>query len=97
MDKKSIYISALLKDNMIIAYRISGNLKQYPHDYYKDFYYADVEMPNNVDEEYKVKYMEIIVDDDIDNNFNNWIFDGFAQEFYKQWKIHPNHFGKPPY
>lgn len=97
MGKKVIYISALLKDNMIVAYRISGNLKEFPHDYYKDFYYADVEMSENVDKEYKVKYMSVEFDEDTESNFNNYIFEKVAKEFYKQWKIHPNHFGQPAY
>lgn len=97
MGKKNIYISALLKDNMIMAYCISGNLKQYPHDYYKDFYYADIEMCENVDKEYCVRYMSIEIDDDIESKFNNYIFEVFAKEFYKQWKIHPNHFGVSAY
>jgi hypothetical protein len=97
MRKRNIYISALLKDDMIIAYKISGNLKQFPHDYYKDFYYANVETVENVDKEYEVKYISVEVDDDISTEFNNYIFETFAKEFYKQWKIHPNHFGQAAY
>lgn len=97
MGKKRIYISALLKDDMIIAYNISPNLKEYPHNYYKDFYYAGVQMTMNVDKEYEVKYMSVKVDDNISTKFNNYIFETFAKEFYKQWKIHPNHFGQAAY
>lgn len=96
MSKRSIYISCMLKDNMIVAYKISGNLKEYPHDYYKDFYYAGASM-ENCDEIYEVKYMEVIVDDDIKTELNNYIFEELARKFYKQWKIHPEHFGSPAY
>lgn len=91
---KEIYISCLLKDNMIIAYRISGNLKKEPEDYYKDFIYANI-VPNF--KEYEVKWMSVSIPEDISSEFNNYIFEVIAREFYKQWKIHPDHFGSPAY
>ena len=95
--RKTLCISAMLKDNMIISWRISPNSKKYPHDYYKDFYYADEDM-ENCDEIYEVKYMLVeFEEDDITSEFNNYIFNVTAREFYKHWKIHPNHWGKPAY
>ena len=91
---KEIYISCLLKDNMILAYRISGNLKQYPEDYFKDFVYAGV-VPKF--EEYEVKWMAVSIPEDTDTKFNNYIFEVTAKEFYKQWKIHPEHLGSAAY
>ena len=95
--RRNIYISAVLKDNMIVAYRISGNLKKSPSDYYKDFYYAGVKMSQNVDEEYQVEYMSVEVNEDISSELNNYIFNTLARKFYKQWKIHPKHFGQSAY
>lgn len=97
MNKKEIYISVLLKDNMIVSFRISGNEKKYPHDFYKDFYYADKSMGINVDEIYKVKSIKIELDDDISSEFNNYIFEEFARNYFRHWKIHPEHFGKAAY
>lgn len=95
--KVKIYISCLLKDNMIISYKISQNLKEYPHDYYKDFYYSGTSM-ENCDELYEVRYMSIEVDEDINyNKFNKYIFEVLAREFYKNWKIHPEHWGVAAY
>ena len=95
--RKTIYISCLLKDNMIIAYHIGSNARKYPHDYYKDFYYADKGM-ENCDEIYEVKYMTVeYEDDEISTEFNFYIFDELAQQFYKHWEIHPNHFGESAY
>lgn len=91
---KDIYISCLLKDNMIVAYRISGNPKKEPEDYFKDFLYAGVVAKF---EEYEVKWMSVSVPEDIDTKFNNYIFEEVARHFYKQWKIHPKHFGSAAY
>lgn len=93
----TIYISVLLKDNMIMAYHIGHNKRKCPQDYYKDFYYADVEMNADINKEYEVKRMEVGIDTDISNQFNEYIFDNLAREFFKQWKIHPKHWGQPAY
>lgn len=98
MNKRTIYINALLKDNMIIAWRISPNLREFPHDYYKDFYYNDTPMfIETVDDEYKAKYMSVEIDDNISNEFNDFIFEKLAKEYYKQWRVHPKHFGQAAY
>lgn len=96
--KNKIYISCLLKDNMIVAYKISSNLKEYPHDYYKDFYYAGVSM-DNCDEIYFVKWCSVEFDEEDDkrSDFNDYIFEKVARRFYKNWKIHPEHWGNPAY
>lgn len=92
--RKTIYISCLLKDNMIISYKISGNLKSIPQDYYKEFYYED----KDITDEYKVKCMSVEFEEtDITSDFNNYIFDEVARKFYKHWKIHPEHWGKAAY
>ena len=96
MNKRELYINVLLKDNMIMCFHISPNKREEPHDYYKDFYYAGASM-DNCDEEYEVKSMKVEVDNDISLKFNNYIFDVFAREYFKQWKIHPQHFGKAAY
>ena len=57
--RKTIYISCLLKDNMIMSYRISSNLKEYPHDYYKDFKSdSELEMKYSKLGDYEVTYEE---------------------------------------
>lgn len=91
---KEIYISCLLKDNMIVAYHISGNPRKEPEDYYKEFYYAEV-VPEY--DKYEVKWMSVSVPEDISLEFNDHIFNGLAREFYKQWKIHPKHWGSSAY
>lgn len=94
--RKTIYISCLLKDNMIIAYKVSPNKKTMPHDYYKDFFYSGTSM-ENCDEIYEVEYMSVEFEDKEDSNFNNYVFEEIAKNFYKQWNISPEHWGCPAY
>lgn len=97
---KIIYASVLLKDNKIMSYRISSNKKEHPHDFYKDFIYSDYGDWSNCDNEFEVEWMGFeFKDDDSEKShkLNNYIFTDIAIEFFKQWEIHPNHFGGVPY
>ena len=94
--RRTIHINCLLKDNMIVSFHISPNKRTMPRDYYKDFYYSGTSM-ENCDELYKVEYMSVEFEDKEDSNFNNYIFEDVAKKFYKQWKIHPKHWGRPAY
>lgn len=93
--KKTIYINVLLKDDMIVGWHISPNERTMPHDYYKDFIYANKSM-KNCDEIYKVEGISVEFTDD-DTRLNNYIFEVIARDFFKLWKIHPEHFGSPAY
>lgn len=93
--KKTLYINVLLKDNMIVGWHISPNERTMPHDYYKDFIYANKSM-ENCDEVYKVEGISVEFKDD-DTRLNNYIFEVIARDFFKLWKIHPEHFGSPAY
>lgn len=98
-NKKTIYINVLLKDNMIMCWHISGNERTMPHDYYKDFYYAGKEM-EKCDEIYEVRGISVeFIDDESEESrrLNNYIFETIAKDFFKLWKIHPEHFGSPAY
>ena len=97
--QKKIYINVLLKDNMIVGWHISPNERTIPHDYYKDFIYVNKSM-ENCDEIYKVKGIAVeFENDDTEEsiNLNNYIFEVIARDFFKIWKIHPEHFGSPAY
>lgn len=97
--QKKIYINVLLKDNMIVGWHISPNERTMPHDYYKDFIYANKSM-ENCNEIYKVKGIAVeFENDDTEEsiNLNNYIFEVIARDFFKIWKIHPEHFGSPAY
>lgn len=97
--QKKIYINVLLKDNMIVGWHISPNERTMPHDYYKDFIYANKSM-ENCDEIYKVKGIAVEFennDTEESINLNNYIFEVIARDFFKIWKIHPEHFGSPAY
>lgn len=99
MKKKTLYINVLLKDNMIVSYHISPNERTMPHDYYKDFMYANQTM-KNCDETYKVKGISVeFIDDDTEESskLNDYIFDVIAKDFFRMWKTHPEHFGSPAY
>lgn len=93
--KRTLYINVLLKDNMIVSWHISPNERTMPHDYYKDFIYANKSM-ENCDEIYKVEGISVEFTDD-DTRLNNYIFEIIARDFFKLWKIHPEHFGSPAY
>ena len=96
-NRKTINISCLLKDNKIICFHISLNERKVPSDYYKDFYYSNTSM-KNCDELYKVEYINVEVDEDnVSCDFWNFIYNGFARQFYKQWEIHPEYRGSPAY
>ena len=97
--QKKIYINVLLKVNMIVGWHISPNERTIPHDYYKDFIYVNKSM-ENCDEIYKVKGIAVeFENDDTEEsiNLNNYIFEVIARDFFKIWKIHPEHFGSPAY
>lgn len=93
--KRTLYINVLLKDNMIVSWHISPNERTMPHDYYKDFIYANKSM-ENCDEIYKVEGISVEFTDD-DTRLNNYIFEIIARDFFKLWKMHPEHFGSPAY
>lgn len=97
--QKKIYINVLLKDNMIVGWHISPNERTMPHHYYKDFIYANKSI-ENCDEIYKVKGIAVEFENDdteVSINLNNYIFEVIARDFFKIWKIHPEHFGSPAY
>ena len=99
MNKRKIYINVLLKDNMIMSYHISRNERTMPHDYYKDFYYAGYDM-TNCDKEFEVKGIAVeFIDDDNEESseLNDFIFEVIAKDFFKRWKVHPEHFGSAAY
>ena len=93
--KRTLYINVLLKDNMIVGWHISPNERTMPHDYFKDFIYANKSM-KNCDEIYKVEGISVEFTDN-DTRLNNYIFEVIARDFFKLWEIHPEHFGSPAY
>lgn len=97
--QKTIHISALLKDNMIIAWYVGPNKREIPSDYYKDFLYADYPLVD-CENKFDVKCIAVSFeynDDEESTRTNNYIHEVISKNFYKQWKIHPEHWGIPAY
>ena len=84
---------------MIMCWHISPNKRTYPHDYYKDFYYSGYNM-KNCDKEFEVKGIAVEFEYDgseESSNLNDFIFQVIAKDFFKRWKVHPEHFGSAAY
>lgn len=96
---KKIYASVLLKDNKIMSYKISPQLKKSPEDFYKDFFYAGYNLQKNNLDNFEVKWMgfEFLENNEEDCELNNYVFENISRTFFKKWEIHPEHFGSIPY
>lgn len=90
-----LYTSVLLKDGKIVSWKISPNLKEYPHDFYKDFIYSNTPMGMDVDENYTVEWMKFTFKNE---DINNYVFEKIARTFFKFWEIdEENYMGVKPY
>lgn len=93
---KSIWANALLSDGKILFWW-TGDECHSESDFYKDFYYADI---NQI--EYAKNHNLTLVKREFkyqvgDNTKANYIFDTLAKDFYLNYNISPDSKGRPPY
>lgn len=91
---KTIYANALLSDGKILFWYIGDECKN-PIDFYKDFYYAHINMIEY--EKYhhlEIRKMGFII---YDTNDNNFVFNVLAKSFYLKFEISPDSKGSKPY
>lgn len=90
---KKIYCSVLLKDNMIMGFRIGPEAHKMTSDFHEDFTHECYEL-KDCDNDFRVEWICI----EFENvEMNECIFEVIARTFMKQWKVHPKHFGSAAY
>lgn len=93
---KTYYANALLSDGKILFWW-TGRECRGVEDFYKDFYYAGL----NMEEYIKRHDMRLVkmgfIDPTEDEDYNMLIFDVLAKEFYRQYPISEDSKGDRPY
>lgn len=91
---KKIYASALLVDNKIMFWKISGNPKREVWDFNKEFYYADENPQDYIDKgNVRVAITEFVETEDN----NHEIFCVLAPKWFSQFELHENYKGSSPF
>ena len=85
------YANALLKDGKIMFWYTGRNSCKIPEDFYKDFYYAGLNMLLELQTgKYKLITEKI-------ECLDHKSFSDAATQFYRQFKLHENYKGCKPY
>lgn len=90
-----LYANALLSDGKLLFWWIGRDRCKSVYDFYKDFYYADIDVDEYETEHtlsLACKTFEVYSSDD-----NERIFDIDSVEFYKQYEVSPDFKGERPY
>ena len=81
--EKVFWISVLLCDDKIMFWKISDNAKTCNEDWYKQFYYEDIDLREFFEHhDIRTEYIAVGYDND---NFNELVFDKIAKCFFSQW------------
>ena len=93
-NEKKIWANALLSDGKILFYYI-GDCQCGVDSFYKDFYYAEIDM-RKYKKEHKLEVvsMQFTI---YDEKYNNFVFDVLATDFFKLFPISPDSKGSKPY
>lgn len=93
---RTVYANALLSDGKILFWYTGSECSSW-QDFYKDFYYADID---GIEYE-KTHNLQLVkmgfIDPTEEWDFNEFIFDVLAKEFYKQYSISEDSKGEKPY
>ena len=93
--KDVFYASVLLVDNKIVFWKVSPNAKTENEDWYKQFYYANLDLVDLLNNhEVKTEFIMLGYDND---KYNSLVFEVLAKEFFKQWEISEIICGADPY
>ena len=91
-----VWANALLSDGEILFWYI-GDRCGTPHDFYKDFYYAGL----NLIDYAKFHHLEVqrmgFLDETEDKRYNNFSFEVLASKFFRQFPISKDSRGAKPY
>lgn len=90
----TLYANALLSDGEILFYYTGGDKCNDYNEFYKDFYFAGINMLEYAkSHELKVEVMEITISEE----YNNYVFENIAKEFYRLFSISKDSRGGKPY
>lgn len=92
--REYVWANALLSDGKILFWYTGDECKSV-YDFYKDFYYARIKMT----EYEKTHNLQLVKKMFIqrDESDNRAIFETYAPDFYRQYKISPDSKGAKPY
>lgn len=91
----NLYANALLSDGKILFWWTGRDKCKSVYDFYKDFYYADIDV-----EEYEKEHNLSLVYKEFEvytDNDNEKIFNIDSVEFYRQYELSPDFKGEKPY
>lgn len=92
--KKNIWANALLSDGNLLFYYV-GDCDCSVYSFYKDFYYAGIDMVRySKEHKLEVAKMQFTI---FDEKYNNYVFDVLATDFFKLFPISPDSKGSKPY
>ena len=93
---RTVYANALLSDGKILFWYTGDECKEW-HDFYKDFYYAGLNM-TEYENTHDLQLVKMgFIDPTEDWDYNKFIFDVLAKKFYKQYLISKDSKGSKPY
>ena len=93
---RTVYANAVLSDGKILFWW-TGDECDCPEDFYKDFYYAGINMTEYI-ETHDVRLVKIGFVDPTENwDYSNLIFNVLSKEFYRQYQISDDFKGEKPY
>lgn len=93
---RTIYANALLSDGKILFWYTGDECKDW-HDFYKDFYYSGLNMIE-YEKSHRLELDKIGFEIKPSSwDYNNFIFEVLAKEFYKQYPISEDSKGQKPY
>ena len=93
---RKVYANALLSDGEILFWYTGDECKS-PEDFYKDFYYSKINMTEYL-KTHKCELDKIgFVIKPGSWDYNNFIFEVLAKEFYRQYPISEDSKGQKPY
>lgn len=92
-----IYANALLSDEKILFWYTGQSPCIAWYDFYKDFYYADIDAIK-YEKQHTLRVVKMGFEDDTENNdYNELIFEVLAKDFYRQFAISEDSKGSKPY
>lgn len=93
---RKVYANALLSNGKILFWYTGSECTSW-QDFYKDFYYANIDSAVYA-ETHELKLAKMgFIDPTEEWDYSDLIFNVFAKEFYKQYPISEDSKGQKPY
>lgn len=94
---KTIWANALLSDGEILFWYTGQSPCLDWHEFYKDFYYSHINAVE-YEKQHQLKVVNMgFVDNTTNEDYNGFIFDVLAKEFYRKFPISKDSGGEKPY